>query len=70
MILLDGLRGEDSIAKLRHREGISQGLYYSGPRTSWKLEIGSYFKLNTDEVQDPELVRVQLFAEATKIAIV
>ena len=27
-IVLDGLRGEDSIAKLCRREGISQGIYY------------------------------------------
>ena len=27
-IILDGLRGEDSIAELCRREGISQGLYY------------------------------------------
>ena len=27
-IILDGLRGEDSIAELCSREGISQGLYY------------------------------------------
>ena len=27
-IVLDGLRGEDSIAELCRREGISQGLYY------------------------------------------
>ena len=28
-IVLDGLRGEDSIAELCRREGISQGIYYS-----------------------------------------
>ena len=28
-IVLDGLRGEDSIAELCHREGIAQSLYYS-----------------------------------------
>ena len=27
--MLDGLRGEDSIAELCRREGIAQGLYYS-----------------------------------------
>ena len=36
-IVLDGLRGEDSIAEMCRCEGISQGIYYSGPRTSWKL---------------------------------
>ena len=28
-IVLDGLRGEHSIAELRRREGIAEGLYYS-----------------------------------------
>ncbi len=28
-IVLDGLRGEDSIAELCRREGMAQGLYYS-----------------------------------------
>ena len=28
-IVLDGLRGEDSIAELCRREGISQGIYYN-----------------------------------------
>ena len=28
-IVLSGLRGEDSIAELCHREGIAQSLYYS-----------------------------------------
>jgi transposase len=36
-IVLDGLRGEDSVAELCRREGISQGIFISGPRTSWKL---------------------------------
>ena len=27
-IVLDGLRGEDSIAELCRREGLSQGIYY------------------------------------------
>ena len=29
MIVLEGLRGEDSIAELCRREGIAQGQYYS-----------------------------------------
>jgi len=36
-IVLDGLRGEDSIAELCRREGISQGIYYKWSKTSWKL---------------------------------
>ena len=31
-IVLDGLRGEDSIAELCRREGIAQGLYYKGSK--------------------------------------
>ncbi len=31
-IVLDGLRGEDSIAELCRREGIAQSLYYSWPK--------------------------------------
>ena len=33
-IVLDGLRGEDSIAELCRREGIAEGLYYS-----WSMEF-------------------------------
>ncbi len=33
-IVLDGLRGEDSIAELCRREGISQGIYYK-----WSLDF-------------------------------
>jgi len=31
-IVLDGLRGEDSIAELCRREGIAQSLYYTWPK--------------------------------------
>ena len=34
-IVLDGLKGEDSIAELCRREGIAQSLYYS-----WSKEFG------------------------------
>jgi transposase len=37
-IVLAGLRGEDSIAELCRREGISEGLYYSWSKES--LEAG------------------------------
>ena len=33
-IVLDGLRGEDSIAELCRREGISQGVYYK-----WSMDF-------------------------------
>jgi transposase-like protein len=36
-IVLDGLRGEDSIAELCRCEGIAQSLYYSwSKRSSWR----------------------------------
>ena len=35
-IVLDGLRGEDSIAELCRREGISQGIYYKWSKDSWR----------------------------------
>ena len=37
-IVLDGLRGEDSIAELCRREGIAQGIYYkwSSNRPRWR----------------------------------
>ena len=35
-IVLDGLRGEDSIAELCRREGIAQSLFMSGRRSSSK----------------------------------
>jgi transposase len=37
-IVLDGLRGESSIAELCRREGIAEGLYYSCRRSSSKPE--------------------------------
>jgi transposase len=35
-IVLDGLRGEDSIAELCRKEGIAQSLYYT-----WSKKFGS-----------------------------
>jgi len=36
-IVLEGLRGEDSIAELCRREGIAQTCTIAGRRTSWRL---------------------------------
>jgi transposase len=36
-IVLEGLRGEESIAALCRREGIAESLYYTGRRNSSKL---------------------------------
>ncbi|WP_299693853.1 transposase, partial [uncultured Tateyamaria sp.] len=47
-IVLDGLRGEDSIAELCRREGISQGLYYKWSKDF--MEAGKK-RLAADEFQ-------------------
>ena len=59
-IVLDGLRGEDSIAELCRREGISQGIYYkwakgfmeAGER---RLAGDTARAANTDEVKELRL---------------
>lgn len=35
-IVLEGLRGEESIAALCRREAIAESLYHNGRRSSWK----------------------------------
>lgn len=35
-IVMEGLRGEMTVAELCRREGIAQSLYYKGRRNSWK----------------------------------
>ena len=42
-IVLDGLRGEDSIAELCRREGIAQGLYYKGSKDLKDADCGIHF---------------------------
>ena len=45
-IVLDGLRGEDSIAELCRREGIAQGIYYKWSKDFKEaLSIGSEIRL-------------------------
>ena len=44
-IVLEGLRGEDSIAELCRREGIAQNLYYRWRRTSWRLERSAWLAI-------------------------
>ena len=39
-IVLDGLRGEDSIAELCRREGISQGIYYKWSKDFMESGMG------------------------------
>ena len=35
-IVLEGLRGEESIAELCRREGIASSMYYGGRRSFWR----------------------------------
>ena len=56
-IVLDGLRGEDSIAELCRREGISQGIYYKWSKDFMeagkkRLAGDTARAANTDEVKD------------------
>ena len=44
-IVLDGLRGEDSIAELCRREGISQGVYYKWSKDFMEAGNGEAFLL-------------------------
>lgn len=56
-IVLEGLRGEDSIAELCRREGIAQGVYYKWPKDFMeagkrRLAGDTSRSANTDEVRD------------------
>ena len=56
-VVLDGLRGEDSIAKLCRRDGISQGVYYKWPKDfteagKRRLAGDTARAANTDAVKD------------------
>jgi transposase len=59
-IVLEGLRGEDSIAELCRREGISQGVYYKWSKDFMeagkrRLAGDTARAANTDEVRDLRL---------------
>ena len=56
-IVLDGLRGDDSIAELCRREGISQGVYYKWSKDFMeagkkRLAGDTARAANTDEVKE------------------
>ena len=56
-IVLEGLRGEDSIAELCRREGIAQGVYYKWSKDFMeagkrRLTGDTSRAANTDEVRD------------------
>src|SRR4051812_29851197 len=44
-IVLEGLRGEDSIAELCRREGIAQNLYYRWSKTFWRLARSAWLAM-------------------------
>ena len=55
--MLEGVRGEDSIAELCRREGISQGLYYKWSKDFMeagkkRLAGGTSRAANSDEVKE------------------
>jgi len=54
-IVLDGLKGEDSIAKLCRREGIAQSLYYS-----WSKELSSSKRARSVLLETQPALRPQL----------
>ena len=41
-IVLEGLRGEDSIAELCRKEGINQNLFTAGQRNLWRRSRGAW----------------------------
>ena len=56
-VVLDGLRGEHSIAELCRREGIAEGLYYSWSKEfleagKWRLAGDTARAATTGEVKD------------------
>ena len=44
-IVLEGLRGEDSIAELCRREGIAQTCTIAGRKTSWRLARSAWLAI-------------------------
>ena len=65
-IVLDGLRGEDSIAELCRREGISQGIYYKWSKDFMEagkrqLAGDTIRATTTDEVKDLRRAAYSIF---------
>ena len=61
-IVLDGLRGEDSIAEVCRREGISQGVYYKWSKDF--MEAGKK-RLSGDTARAATTDEVKVVAEQT-----
>lgn len=58
-IVLDGLRGEDSIAELCRKEGIAQTFITSGRRSSWRQASGGWPRIRRELRQ---VVKCKTFA--------
>ena len=59
-IVLEGLRGEQSISELCRREGIASNLYYR--RTFWKLARSSWLEIRSGR---PPAMKSRSFAPRT-----
>jgi transposase len=62
-IVLDGLRGEDSIAKLCRREGIAQSLYYKWSKDF--MDAGKKRLTFTGYANNPNEIRTDEFMRWT-----
>jgi len=58
-VVLDGLRGDDSIVDLCRREGIAQPLYYVWPKESLKLASAAWLAIR--HASDLELIIILVF---------
>ena len=70
-IVLDGLRGEDSIAELCRREGISQGIYYKWSKDFMEagkrqLAGDTIRATTTDEVKDLRRAAYSIFRASSR----
>ena len=70
-IVLDGLRGEDSIVELCRREGISQGIYYKWSKDFMeagkrRLAGDTIRAATTDEVKDLRRAAYSIFRASSR----
>ena len=68
-IVLDGLRGEDSIAELCRREGISQGIYYKWSKDFMEAGKKRLAGDTARQATSPEVKELRAEASALKEAV-
>ena len=68
-IVLDGLRGEDSIAELCRREGISQGIYYKWSKDFMEAGKKRLAGDTARQASSPEVKVLRAEASALKEAL-